>query len=431
MSDMSAPFTIDKGTLLGDKYIVLEPIGFGGMGSVYLARHKSLQRRFAIKFLRRDKCSGKRFAREARIAGALEHDNIVAVIDTGIGPEQTPYLVMEYLDGFDLGAILKKEKTLSVEKAVELMLQACYGLDHAHALGIVHRDMKPSNLYVCRRSDGRDHVKVLDFGIAKWTCDGEESFTRTGSTLGSPNYMAPEQARGEKGIDARADVFALGAILYEALSGSKAHDGDNYHAIVFHLLHKEPVPLSERRPDLPQALCAAVHSALSKDRSERPSDVRAWVALLASHGRGTATSFYQPLPSVPELATLASECEEDFSKPSESVRAPGRRASRWGLLVVVGGLMLAGLLVALQGNWRSPVAPVTSGLAGIEDAPVESPRPTLEVSGERPVGRPLVSAVPSASAASSAAAVPAGSGLRPAVTPPGRGKLNWDTTNPY
>src|SRR5450432_2958069 len=238
------------------------------MGVVYEAQHIVVKRRFAIKFLRSDFADRReilaRFHREAQTAGALENENIAAAVDFGILADGTPYIVMEYLVGESLGSLLAREGRMSVGRAADLCLQACRGIEAAHASGIVHRDLKPENLFVCRRDDGTDLVKVLDFGIAKLEqTESNNAATRTGSILGTPAYMSPEQARGDKMIDHRTDIYGLAAILFEMLSERKPHPGDSHNAILHHISTQSAVPLGSVRPDLPAPLLEAVDRALS------------------------------------------------------------------------------------------------------------------------------------------------------------------------
>ena len=246
------------GEVVGEKYRILRVIAEGGMGVVYEAQHAVVKRRFAVKFLRADLADRRdlltRFHREAQAAGALESENIAAAIDFGILADGTPYIVMEHLVGESLGSLVAREGRLPVERAVDLCLQACRGMQAAHAAGIVHRDLKPENLFLCRREDGTDLVKVLDFGIAKLEqIELDSAATRTGTILGTPAYMSPEQARGDKSIDHRTDVYGLAAILFEMLSGKPPHPGDSHNAILHHIATQPALSLHSVQPDLTRA----------------------------------------------------------------------------------------------------------------------------------------------------------------------------------
>jgi serine/threonine protein kinase len=278
------------GALVGGKYRVVRLLAKGGMGVVYEAQHAIVRRRFAIKFLRRALAERRdiltRFQREAEAAGALENDNVAAAVDFGISDDGTPYIVMEYLVGEDLASLLEREGRLPISRAADLAAQACRGVGAAHAAGIVHRDLKPHNLFVSRRDDGTDLVKVLDFGVAKLhAIDESSASTRTGMVLGTAAYMSPEQARGEKTIDQRADLYALGAILYELLSLRRPHPGESQNAILHHVATQQPVPLESVQPDLPAALVDAVGRALASDAAARPPSAEAFAQSIAPFGR--------------------------------------------------------------------------------------------------------------------------------------------------
>ena len=260
------------------------------MGVVYEAQHTVVRRRFAIKFLRRDLAERRdilnRFQREAEAAGALENDHVTAAIDFSISDDGTPYIVMEYLVGESLAALLEREGRLPIGRAADLVLQACRGVGAAHAAGIVHRDLKPHNLFVCRRDDGTDFVKVLDFGVAKLQAlDEASAATRTGVVLGTAAYMSPEQARGDKLVDKRADVYALGAILYELVSLKRPHPGDSQNAILHHIATQPPVSLNSIQPDLPADFVEVVGRAVSSDPAARPATVETLGDALAALAR--------------------------------------------------------------------------------------------------------------------------------------------------
>jgi endoglucanase len=278
------------GKLIGGKYRIVRLLARGGMGVVYEAQHTVVRRRFAIKFLRRDLAERRdilnRFQREAEAAGALENDHVTAAIDFSISDDGTPYIVMEYLVGESLGALLEREGRLPVGRAADLVVQACRGVGAAHAAGIVHRDLKPHNLFVCRRDDGTDLVKVLDFGVAKLQAlDEASAATRTGVVLGTAAYMSPEQARGDKLVDKRADVYALGAILYELVSLKRPHPGDSQNAILHHIATQPPASLASVQPGLAAGFVDLVGRAIASDPAARPVAVEALGDALAVFAR--------------------------------------------------------------------------------------------------------------------------------------------------
>jgi eukaryotic-like serine/threonine-protein kinase len=263
------------GTTVADKYRIVRSLGRGGMGAVYLAVHSVLERRVAIKFLRADLADDAemvaRFRREAQAAGRLEHENIVSVIDFGVTPEGAPYLVMEFLDGSNLAEVIEGDGPLTVPRAVTLVVQACRGVGAAHARDIIHRDLKPANLFVCVRDDGSEQVKVLDFGIAKLRSSAGSggATTGTGASFGTPDYMSPEQARGERQLDQRTDIYSLGAVLYELLTATKPHSGETYNEILHDILTRAPTPITELRAGLPDGLSSVIERAMAEDREMR------------------------------------------------------------------------------------------------------------------------------------------------------------------
>lgn len=268
------------GELVGGKYRITRLIAEGGMGVVYEAQHAIVKRRFAVKFLRPDLADKReslgRFQREAEAAGGLESEHIASVVDFGITMDGSAFIVMEYLVGEILADLLKREGPLPVERATDLCIQACHGAETAHAAGIVHRDLKPHNLFVCRRDDRTDLLKILDFGIAKLEAPRHEhASTQTGSLLGTPAYMSPEQARGEKTIDLRTDVYSLGAILFEMLSGQLPHPGDSPNSVLYHISTQAPVSLATVAPELPAPLAQLVDRAVASAPDARPRSAKA------------------------------------------------------------------------------------------------------------------------------------------------------------
>ena len=269
---------LDVGDVLAKKYRLERLVGEGGTGVVVAARHLQLERDVAIKFLRTALASDEirmRFEREARAIGQIESEHVVLVLDVGaLDDGHAPYMVMEYLEGRDLAKILKEDGPLSVEDSVDCMLQVCEALEGAHQQGIVHRDLKPANLFLTRRDDGGPHIKVVDFGISKildpkMIDSGPKEMTKAFTVLGSPRYMAPEQLRNSKDVDGRADLWSLGAVLFQLLSGKPAFDADNNINVSLAVLTKEPPLLRTHAPHAPAELEAIVNKCLTKDRAGR------------------------------------------------------------------------------------------------------------------------------------------------------------------
>jgi serine/threonine-protein kinase len=329
--DTAAASASEPGARLGtvvDKYTLVRLLGRGGMGAVYEARHATLSRRFALKFLLPELAANRellrRFTNEAKAAGGLEHPNLAAVTDFGRAADGAPYIVMEFLPGEDCARLLKRTGILPIPRAANVVAQACRGLAVAHDAGIVHRDLKPENLFLTDAGDGSDLVKVLDFGIAKLRVSDASVVTGTGATFGTAFYMSPEQARGAGEVDARTDVWSLGVVLYELLTGRKPFQGEQFLQVVHQILSAEPPPLASLRPGLPAKLVAAVEKAMAKDVAARVPSVRALGEMLApfTGGRVATAREESLLPTAPTAATPATglvpgaPAELAFSEPA-------------------------------------------------------------------------------------------------------------------
>jgi serine/threonine-protein kinase len=367
------------GEIVGGKYRLVRFLAGGGMGVVYEAQHAVVRRRFAVKFLRRDFSERReillRFQREAEAAGALESENVTAAVDFGIADDGSPYIVMEFLVGESLEALLAREKRLAVTRAADLVSQACRGIAAAHAAGIVHRDLKPHNLYVCRRQDGTDLVKVLDFGIAKLEAFDDGLATRTGLVLGTPAYMSPEQARGDKTVDARADVYGLGAILYQLLSGEKPHPGASHNAILHHIATQPPVPLRAEQLALPAALVAVIDRSLASDLEARFPSAEALAEALAPFARRAVW----PAPEVPAATPAAENAEASRPEGPAASSHPPRRivagAAIIAAVVVIGAAMLAMAARSARHLARAAATSAPVPVRQVPGAPVPAPAP--------------------------------------------------------
>jgi serine/threonine-protein kinase len=267
----------EPGDVLLGKYRVERVLGQGGMGIVVAARHIELGQLYAIKFLLPTMVEHddavERFLREARAAATLTSDHVVRVSDVGRMANGAPYMVMEYLEGCDLKALVSREGPLPIEDVVTYMLHVCDAISEAHSAGIIHRDLKPANLFLVRRRGGGACVKVLDFGISKHTGPEEIDLTNTNVSLGSPMYMSPEQMSKSKAVDGRADIWALGVILYELLTGSSPFRAASLLEVASKVLQEEPRPLRSLRPDAPEGLVEVVTRCLRKRREERFASV--------------------------------------------------------------------------------------------------------------------------------------------------------------
>jgi serine/threonine protein kinase len=276
-SKSGAGLPIAKGDVIAGKYEVEKVLGAGGCGVVVGAKHRALGERVAIKLLQRSAMrspeSVERFAREARAAARIKSEHVARVNDFGTTESGIPYMIMEHLEGEDLGALLARDKRVPLELAVDYVLMACDAVAEAHALGIVHRDLKPANLFVTRSIDGRPLLKVLDFGISKLVDGGEfgASVTQTQAVLGSPLYMSPEQMEASRDVDARADVWALGTILYQMLAGAPPFEAQTVPLLYVKVLSGEkPTPLADRGvTGVPDEVAAAIERCLSRHPEQR------------------------------------------------------------------------------------------------------------------------------------------------------------------
>ncbi len=264
------------GQVLADRYRIVRLLGEGGMGQVYEASHVNIHRRYAIKMLRpqivSDAEAVARFRQEAWSASSIGHENIVEIDDFATLPNGSVYLAMEYLDGESLADRLERTPALSLTETVVIFRQVCAGLGAAHEKGIIHRDMKPENIFLHRRGE-RTVVKILDFGIAKVTVgEANKSLTRTGAIFGTPFYMSPEQALGSP-VDARSDIYSVGVMLYEVFGGHVPFVADSFMGILSKHIAQAPQPLHELKPGIASEVEALVMRAIAKDPVQRQPDM--------------------------------------------------------------------------------------------------------------------------------------------------------------
>ncbi len=321
--------------VIDGKYQVVRLLGEGGMGAVYEARHLGTGRRVALKVIVSAELAQSpdivaRFQREARAAGAIESQHIAHVLDTGIDPaSRAPYMVMEFLQGEDVSQAIERLGPLHPELALRVIAQACIGLQKAHDAGVTHRDIKPANIYLAAQDGGDLIVKILDFGIAKVKMEQLHSaenaaLTRTGSMLGSPLYMSPEQAKGAKTTDHRTDVWSLGVVLYEALTGVTPHGHcDTLGGLILAICSEEPRVVQDHAPWVPPQIAAVVHKALARDVSVRYQSaaemLQAIRALLPNGHTVTRDMFVALAPQV--RAQVATRLV--ISSPGLAISAPG------------------------------------------------------------------------------------------------------------
>jgi tRNA A-37 threonylcarbamoyl transferase component Bud32 len=393
------------GTAIGASLRVISLLGRGGMGEVYEVEHAALGRRFAVKVLRAplDGNARDRFRREWRTIARLSSEYVVSVIDCGELHDGTPYLVMERLHGRDLRQLLDEAAPLPIPRAVGLIEQACLGVAAAHRAGVVHRDLKPANLFVTPRETGDELCKVLDFGVAK--VETSEA-TQQGAVIGTVKYMAPEQLTDSASVGPAADIYALGAILYECLTGTPPHVAATLQATMFRILNESPTPLLERRANTPPELAALVERALSHDPQQRFQSAAEFSRALREFSRPAAHSA-RASSEGDTMAVAALDLE-----PERGARA-GRRVTQSlpsALLALVAGFGLGVTLRTVapgrgpesaraSASTAAPTPELPAALPGFSPAPrsvtelpvgLGSPKttPAVAVSSDRPAATP-------------------------------------------
>jgi len=371
--------------VLEGRYRLLSQLGEGGMGVVYLAEHMGLGKRVAVKVLRgelsRDDTFRQRFEQEAVAASQIGHEHIVDVTDLGRAPGGELYYVMELLKGQSLGSVLKQEHHLPLARAVHILSQVCRALEAAHSRGIIHRDVTPQNVMVLSREGKPDFVKVVDFGLSKLSGRQGKKLTETGAILGTADYVAPEQVKGNT-VDTYTDVYAVGVLTYELLTGTPPFQAENTFATM--LLHLEaPVePPSRRTPALalPSAVDALVLQALAKEPRERPTMARFREGLEALvPGAGVPElAPARATPSAPMPSTRAVPARSLMTPPRTTLPSLGAAPRRWrGALV--GGVVVAvgATAIGLMAYREPPLAPRVTVPAARVEPPAPAPSPAL------------------------------------------------------
>jgi eukaryotic-like serine/threonine-protein kinase len=338
------------GELIADRYELEKLVGTGGMSSVYRAHDSLLERHVALKVMHEQLLAEgdhvERFRREARLAAQLSHPNIVTVIDRG-EQEGRQFIVFEYVEGENLKALIEREAPLPERAAIELALQIADGLAFAHGHGLVHRDVKPQNVLLTE--DGR--AKVTDFGIAR-SIDVHHGLTQTGTVMGTSDYISPEQARGGP-VDACSDIYSLGAVLYELLTGDVPFPGDNFVSVAMQHINQPPPSVRERRPELSPRIDASVRKAMAKDPDDRFPTMEAFAAELRAclaEPDGAAVG-----PADQTLVVPGPRRRPRRRRPRHRQRAPMERPSIWPLILLLAGLaVLAGIFAAVFAFTGSP-----------------------------------------------------------------------------
>ena len=411
-----------QGTVVADKYRVEEVLGYGGMGLVVAATHLELGELVALKFLlsNTDRQGRSRFMREAKVCARMRNEHITRVLDVGMH-KAWPYMVMEHLVGRDLRGVLRETPQLPLSSAVDYTVQLCEGLAEAHASSIVHRDLKPTNLFITHRPDGSELLKILDFGISKWRVETDlsDDLTKTGVILGTPRYMAPEQLLGSNTVDVRADVWSVGAILYEMIAGKPPYDQPSFAHVCAALANgRPPPPILEHGLDVPPEFEAVIMRCLEADVARRIQNVAELAGdLLEASGASIAGEIRVRITAVlegntpspthatsPPYASLvrAVARSRDVTRAREGDRAPSPpvppRRSRAGFWALVAALTL-GVCFAWYRVTRRPAVIVTPR----EPAAVSTPQLV------HPAPLPMASPIVTANAASLAVATPASS----------------------
>ncbi|MBI2565630.1 MAG: protein kinase [Candidatus Schekmanbacteria bacterium] len=351
----------DKSQHLGN-YVIVGKLGAGSMGTVYRGVDPRINRPVAIKVISRELSTSEeirsRFIREARSAGSLSHRNIVTIYELGDDRARL-FIAMEYLEGRTLRRVID-EGDLSLASRLDVMIQICDGLHHAHQHGVVHRDVKPGNIFLL--PDGT--VKILDFGLAR---TDTSDLTKSGIALGTPSYMAPEQILGQA-VRATSDVFSAGCVFYELISGLRAFSGDSIPRILFRITREDPAPLHEVKPDLPADLCAVITRMLAKRAADRPQSLAEVGTALRSIGAAL-----RPPPAAPDSTGLK-------AVPPRAAQATiaARRMGKWGALALIAAVAVAAMIAAGMA-WRG----------GLTFLPAWAPRPGPSPAATATALRPL------------------------------------------
>ncbi len=413
------------------------------MGAVFEVRHRLINRRFAVKLLHAEYATDEdvveRFKREATTTAAIGHANIVEITDMGVSDTGELYIVMEFLDGRDLFGVLEECSVMETEKACHMILQVLSALSAAHERGIVHRDLKPGNIFIIDRK-GEDFVKLVDFGISKVRASEDnvqKGLTRTGQLLGTPSYMSPEQARGESNITSGTDVYSMGVILFEALTGARPFEADGYVNLLMKILTEEnPDPLSIN-PDLDPDLAAIILKAMAKDPADRYENATEFMRAILPYSPNTpeiigldVTQLYDKAADVgpagiktktPGPGRLMTTPLELSDTRDGQPRAGGKKSLAVGISVVAALAAIGALAFWFNGRGGDEIhaAPVS-----LEPAPIAVPEthvaPAPATSTETPVEIPITNEVPTKSPQNGASSAKKKKiKLRIGVSPPG------------
>jgi eukaryotic-like serine/threonine-protein kinase len=385
--------SFEAGQIIEDKYRITGLIGEGGMGAVYEGENVKIQRKVAIKILHEaaaaQQSAVSRFEKEAQAAGRIGSDHITEVLDVGLLPGGEHFMVMEYLDGVPLSHRIKENERLTASETAQMAVQLLEGLHSAHQAGIIHRDLKPDNVFLLRSKAGRkDFVKILDFGISKFNVlsgDSAMSMTSTGAVMGTPYYMSPEQAKGSKDIDARIDIYAIGVILYECVTGRVPFLADTFNELVFKIVLEAPEPLGDIVPDLDENFVLIVNKAMARSAEDRFANALEFQSALLHWLENTHQNLFQesmtfvhsgaiPAQTSGSLQILSQSGSRNSlvdtnerSSLSSSAIQPEAKRSPWPLVAVgvAAGLIMGvgGIAYALKGSSNPSNQPATNNSA--------------------------------------------------------------------
>ena len=407
--------SLEPGQVIESKYRIVRLLGEGGMGAVYEGENVAIQRRVAIKVLHANVADNKdavsRFEKEAKAAGKIGSDHITEVLDMGQLESGDRFMVMEYLDGVTLSHRIKERGRLTPSEAAPAVAQLLEGLGAAHDAGIIHRDLKPDNVFLLKSKAGRkDFVKILDFGISKFNQlagDSGMSMTRTGSVMGTPYYMSPEQAKGAKDIDNRSDLYSVGVILYEAITGQVPFNADTFNELIFKIVLEAPPPPESIVPDLDPAFSAILRKSMAREPAQRFQTAAEFQAALGQWMQTGNISMFEESSTVGARAPMASisgvapvthpQTPTPWSQTGGDL-APPKRSSA-GLMVAIG---IAGVVVL--GGGAFVMTRVIGGDKGSSGSPAnatpsaETAPPPPATTTEKVETPPPASAVPSADA---------------------------------
>jgi eukaryotic-like serine/threonine-protein kinase len=416
------------GQVIAGKYRIDKVISWGGMGVVLRAQHLALDEPVVIKVLRpalmEEDGMVARFTREARAASKIKSDHVVRVMDVHTLKSGMPIIVMEYLEGTDLTAVLREQGKLPIEIAVRYVLEACDAIAEAHELGIIHRDLKPGNLFLARRRDGKSIIKVLDFGISKFagvTLSDEDS-TKPGTMLGSPRFMSPEQMMSIREVDGRADIWSLGAILYKLLTGVAPFGGDTMPQVCSLVLNADPLPPDSYRSEIPAELADVVLRCLEKNPAKRFATVAELVEALepwSPKAMAPAPRFMSEPPKLSLSEDSGIRVSAQHTAVTVSVNPPPMAPKRRLSERILGGLVLS-LVLALAAVVIAPRVKPTAASAALPES--SSPLSTTALQPADPPSPVVTAAVPAPSSTGSAAVEPSPTGAASVGSAPSQGK---------